>query len=364
MNRELTVDAPIASMDESVCMRMSVGTVKKIDSLEQNQFERTLMHSSDFLPACTHSCVDTPVSGGFTVGKWPEGFVRETLTKIKLVRFMLAYPIQGVTHHFARSGAYMRNWTALVAVVVALAWSDALAVTINTSNVASADYIAFTTGATVQNFESVSGLTPLSITAYTNGTPVPPNAQMHGQIPNLFFHSGGANPNNPVANPGTPVGLLTLAGGIAGNAHSGTNVVAPLQIMTDPTSPAVLGLAAGNFLEIIFSSPVNRAGVWLNPALGNVTFNALDASLSGITGGSTTGNAGNFVGVSLPTDSIKVVSIIATQASGFTIDDLTFGTAGAATPNAIPEPSTLLLLGPIVLALVLIQRRALCRSSL
>ena len=68
----------------------------------------------------------------------------------------------------------MRNWTALVAVVVALAWSDALAVTINTSNVASADYIAFTTGATVQNFESVSGLTPLSITAYTNGTPVPP----------------------------------------------------------------------------------------------------------------------------------------------------------------------------------------------
>lgn len=255
----------------------------------------------------------------------------------------------------------MRQWIALVAIIFALPSSQALAVTINTNNVTSADYIAFTTGATVQNFESVSGLTPLSITAYTNGTPVPSSAQMHGQIPNLFFHSGGANPNNTAANPGTPVALLTLAGGIAGNAHSGTNVVAPLQIMTDPTSPAVLGLAAGNFLEIIFSSPVNRAGVWLNPALGNVTFNALDASLSGITGGSTTGNAGNFVGVSLPTDSIKVVSIIATQASGFTIDDLTYGTAGAP-PTAIPEPSTLLLLGPIVMVLALIQRRAL-RSS-
>jgi len=257
----------------------------------------------------------------------------------------------------------MRNLVALVAVIIAFAGSDAFAVTINTNNVASADYIAFNSGATVQNFESVSGLTPLNITAYTNGTPVPAGAQMHGQIPSLFFHSGGANPNNTAANPGTPVALLSLGGGIAGNAHSGTNVVAPLQIMTDPTSPAVLGLAAGNFLEIIFSSPVNRAGVWLNPALGNVTFTALDASLSGITGGSTTGNAGNFVGASFPTNSIKIISIIANQASGFTIDDLTFGTAGG-TPTAVPEPSTLLLLGPIVLAFVLLQRRAMRSFSL
>lgn len=253
----------------------------------------------------------------------------------------------------------MRQWIAVFAIVLACVSSEALAVTINTNNVANPDYVALTTGATVQNFESVSGLTPLSITAYTNGTPVPPTAQMHGQIPSLFFHSGGANPNNTAANPGTPVALVTLAGGIAGNAHSGTNVVVPQQIMTDPTSPAVLGLAAGNFLEIIFSTPVNRAGVWLNPALGNVTFTALDASLSAISGGATTGNAGNFVGVSLPTNSIKIVSIIANQASGFTIDDLTYGTAGGST--AVPEPSTLLMLGPIVLAF-LIQRRVLCRS--
>jgi hypothetical protein len=238
----------------------------------------------------------------------------------------------------------MRHWIAIVAMVIALPFSNALAVTINTNNVTSADYLAFTTGATVQNFESVSGLTPLAITTYTNGTPVPSSAQMHGEIPNLFFHSGGANPNNTAANPGTPVALLSLSGGLAGNAHSGANVVAPLQIMTDATSPAVLGLAAGNFLEIIFSSPVNRAGVWLNPALGNVTLNALDASLSGIPGGSTTGNAGNFVGVSLPTDSIKIISIIASQGNGFTIDDLTYGTAGGGS-NAIPEPTTLLLLG-------------------
>jgi hypothetical protein len=247
----------------------------------------------------------------------------------------------------------MRKQLIAVAIVgLALADSTAYAITINTNNVTDPDYIAFTTGATVQNFENVAGLTPLSITAYTNGTPVPSGAQMHGEIPGLFFHSGGANPNNTTANPGTPVALLTLAGGIAGNAHSPTNVVAPLQI-----NEQILGLGSGNFLEIVFPTPVNRAGVWLNPALGNVSFNALDANLLGIPGGSVTGNPGNFVGASLPTDSIKIVSIIATQASGFTIDDLTYGTAGA--PNAvIPEPSTLLLLGPFVLVFVLIQRRA------
>ena len=192
---------------------------------------------------------------------------------------------------------------------------------------------------------------------------MPAGAQMHGQIPSLFFHSGGANPNNTAANPGTPVALRSLGGGIAGNAHSGTNVVAPLQIMSDPTSPAVLGLAGRQLSRNHLFQPGEPGGVWLNPALGNVTFTALRRSLSGITGGSTTGNAGNFVGASFPTNSIKIISIIANQASGFTIDDLTFGTAGG-TPTAVPEPSTLLLLGPIVLAFVLLQRRAMRSFSL
>ena len=76
----------------------------------------------------------------------------------------------------------MRNLVALVAVIFAFAGSDAFAVTINTNNVASADYIAFNSGATVQNFESVSGLTPLNITAYTNGTPMPAGARCTGRF--------------------------------------------------------------------------------------------------------------------------------------------------------------------------------------
>ena len=251
----------------------------------------------------------------------------------------------------------MRQWIAVATFALGLACSTAHATTINTSNVTDPAYIAFNTGATVQDFENVPGLTPLSITAYTNGTPVPTTAQMHGELSGLFFHSGGANPNNPAANPGTPVALLTLAGGIAGNAHSPTNVVAPLQINEE-----LLGLGSGNFLEIVFSTPVNRAGVWLNPALGNVTFNALDADLLSISGGSVAGTAGNFVGASFDTNSIKVVSIIASQANGFTIDDLTYGTAGTngtGTPTApIPEPGTLWLIGPALVAFAMARRRA------
>src|SRR5438105_13826406 len=163
---------------------------------------------------------------------------------------------------------------ALAVAAVALAASNSFGTPINTSDTTSAAYIAFTTGAAVQNFEGVSGLTPFAITAYTDGAPVPATAQMHGQIPGLFFHSGGANPNNTAANPGTPVALLSLGGGIAGNAHSPTNVVAPLKINTE-----TLGLGF-DFLEIIFSTPVNRVGVWLNPARGNAGLNAQDASLT------------------------------------------------------------------------------------
>jgi hypothetical protein len=253
----------------------------------------------------------------------------------------------------------MMKRVALAVAAVTVAASNSFGTPINTSDTTSAAYIAFITGATVQNFEGVSGLTPLGITAYSDGAPVPATAQMHGEIPGLFFHSGGANPNNTAANPGTPVALLSLGGGIAGDAHSATNVVAPLQLMIEPTDPAVLGLGAGDFLEIIFSTPVNRVGVWLNPGRGNAGFNAQDASLTGLE--SVAGTAGNFVGVSLPTDSIKVVSIIAAQGTGFTIDDLTYGTSGATTtptPTPIPEPSTLLLFAPLVIGLAFARWRA------
>jgi hypothetical protein len=226
--------------------------------------------------------------------------------------------------------------------------SSSFGTPINTNDPTSAAYLAFVAGATVQNFEGVSGVTALAITTYTDGLAVPASAQMGGQIPGLHFHSGGGSAKDPVGTPGTPVALLSLGGGIAGNAHSPTNVVAPLEINTQ-----TLGLGF-DFLEIVFLTPVNRVGVWLNPARGNAGLNAQDVNLSTIE--SVAGTAGNFVGVSLPTASIKNVSIVAAQATGFTIDDLTYGANG--TTSTIPEPSTLLLFAPLAIGLAFGRWRA------
>ena len=155
------------------------------------------------------------------------------------------------------------------AALATVAAPAAFAEFINTNDITV--YNTFAAGATVQTFESVGGLTPLGISSYAN-TNVPNGAQLGGQITGLHFHSGGASFNNPAANPGTPAALLQLQGGISGNAHSGTNVVGSLAINTTT-------LDLTQFVEIIFTDTLmNRAGVWLNPALGNVTFIANDAS--------------------------------------------------------------------------------------
>jgi hypothetical protein len=229
-------------------------------------------------------------------------------------------------------------------VIIVFAASSAHAVVFNTSD--PAVYAAFAAGATVQNFDTVGGVTPFAITSYVDGDIVPATAHLGGQIPGLHFHSGGANPNDVAGTPGTPVALLTLAGGIAGDARSAPNVVAPLKFDTD-----LLGLAAGDFLEVVFATPQNRVGVWLNPALGSAVFTALDADLLPLD--SVTGSPGNFVGVELTTNSIRAISIVAAGA-GFTIDDLTYGTT---TPGTVPEPAALMLLALGLLVLLATQRR-------
>jgi hypothetical protein len=214
--------------------------------------------------------------------------------------------------------------------------SAAFGLTLNTNVIN--DYNLFATGGTVQTFESISGMTPLSLSSYANAlnssTNVGLDAQLGLDIGGLLFHSGGGSFNNPTGNPGTPTALLQLTGGIAGNAHSATNVVGSLEINT-----TLLDL--DNFIEIVFINTLqNRVGVWLNPALGNVTFTAFDSSGNSLE--SVTGNAGNFVAVQRATADIKFVSIVG-GAAGFTIDDLTF--AGVTTPTPkVPEPSSLSLL--------------------
>src|SRR5688572_3473368 len=75
----------------------------------------------------------------------------------------------------------------------------ARALTINTND--PTVYTTFATGATVQNFESISGMTPLSLSSYANAlnstTNVGIDAQLSLDIAGLLFHSGGGSFNNP-----------------------------------------------------------------------------------------------------------------------------------------------------------------------
>jgi hypothetical protein len=242
----------------------------------------------------------------------------------------------------------MRSKWVLPAAVLATAGAPAaFADFIDTSD--AGVYSTFATGATVQNFDSVAGLTPLGISSYANTT-VPATAQLGGQIAGLHFHSGGASFNDPVGNPGTPAALLSLLSPIDGDARSGSGVVGSLEINTDQ-------LNVSQFIEIVFTNSLqSRVGVWLNPSLGNVLVTAFDSTGTSLESG--TGTAGNFVGFQRAAADIKFISII-NVGNGFTIDDLTYaGTTTTPPPtNVIPEPATLALVGAGLLPLAGAIRR-------
>lgn len=237
--------------------------------------------------------------------------------------------------------------------VSALALSSlSMATPINTNDINI--YNTFATGATLENFENVSGKTAVSLSIYTNAsnssTAVPATAQLSLDIPGLLFHSGGGSFNNPTGNPGTPTALLRLDDNVSADAHSATNVVGSLEINTE-------NLDLDQFIEIVFINTLQaRVGVWLNPSLGNVTMTAFDNTGSSLE--SVAGSAGNFVGFERSAADIKFVSIVNNNNAGFTVDDLTYG--GARTTTPVSEPGSLALLGLSLLGLALLRRR---RSS-
>ncbi len=210
----------------------------------------------------------------------------------------------------------------------------------------SADVTAFQSGATVVDFENVTGVTPQTITSYTAGDPVSSGSFVFDQIAGVQFSVGGAVGTNEPA-------VYKLSGGIAGDAKSPTNVLGPVDF--DFTTK----FNSGALIEIFFPTKVSKVGFWLNPALGNVVLIAADTNFAFSHQTETTletgaGTAGHFVGIERPSADIGGFKIIATGQTGFTVDDFTFGGGSSST---VPEPATYALTGGGLLLAALLRRR-------
>jgi hypothetical protein len=181
-----------------------------------------------------------------------------------------------------------------------------------------------------------------TITSYNNGQTVPEaNRFSSGNLITFtspFFNSGGASFNDPVGNPGTPIGIFDPDGAIAGDVKSPNNVAGPL--VGDGSFEAF----NNGFMEVIFPADVIRVGFWVTQ--GTITLFLKDSTNTNLATGDVmvTGSAGQFIGIQRDAADVRGVTIGFTQA--FTIDDFSY----ASTP--IPEPSSLLLISMGLTALV------------
>jgi hypothetical protein len=204
---------------------------------------------------------------------------------------------------------------------------------------------SFQAGAAIESFDN---LPALAITSYDNGQIVPAanlfSSRDLAAFTSPFFNSGNASFNNPVGNPGRPIGILAPGGAIAGDLKSASNVAGPLV----GDLPGPFEAFNNGFMEVIFPADVSRVGFWITQG-SNIQLIAKDSNNSNLAGGIVVGNAGQFVGVERASPDIRGVTIGFAQA--FTLDDFTYA---ASAP--IPEPASPLLLGMGLMALLGVAR--------
>jgi hypothetical protein len=189
---------------------------------------------------------------------------------------------------------------------------------------------AFQTGATVETFDNIAGITAVNISNY-DPIDIGGTTALFNKNPatSAFFNSGGASFNDPVGNPGTPIGIAAPSGGISGDVFSGANVAGALGVVSTTL------FEAGGFMEVIFPTAVSKVGLYVTHGSIQLILKDLD-NLNIATGdASGTASKGQFLGITRDSADVRGVTIIGNGT--FTIDDFTYGTSGGSAPG-VPEP--------------------------
>lgn len=238
----------------------------------------------------------------------------------------------------SRSASLVPCWVhgIVLACLAAAPASDSFALTLVTSN--PSEVAQFQVGATVEGFDDLPALT---ITSYDPGQVVPSANRFSSRdlvtFTSPFFNSGGASFNDPVTNPGLPIGIFDPDGAIADDVVSPDHVAGPLVDVMDPDPEVSIQAFNNGFMEVIFPEDMIRVGFWVTQ--GSVTMFLKDSNNTNLSTGDfqVTGSAGQFIGIQRDTADVRGITIGFPEA--FTIDDFTYS------PTVIPEPSTSLLLG-------------------
>lgn len=226
-----------------------------------------------------------------------------------------------------------------------------------------AAFAAFLLGAQQVDFESVSGVTPLAVAAYTGSPTTPANlVDPTIAINGAFFSAGGQTPGNP-ANGGAPAVLVDVSA--LNGAHSGNNVLGPTT-QGDPTNPLdFTGFFSVNFPLL---QPISRFGWWTNPNGGPVSFpphlNTFDSGgmlVDLSTGIAFTANPGDFVAFAFSSSVLNEVELF--QGGPATLDDFVYArdnTLPFAT-SSVPEPAPWALLAFGFTGIVIFKRSLAAR---